>query len=42
MESEGIKAVKQGLSLKAEAAKVARSSSVNIDSDTMGELEKSC
>ena len=42
MESEGIKAVKQGLSLKAEAANRARSSSVNIDSDKMDELEKSC
>jgi DNA-binding transcriptional MocR family regulator len=42
MESEGIKAVKQGLSLVAEAAaKAARTSAIS-DSHTMDELEKSC
>jgi DNA-binding transcriptional regulator LsrR (DeoR family) len=42
MESEGIKAVKQGLGQIAEAANVARSSSAISDSDLMDELEKSC
>ena len=41
MESEGIKAVKKGLGLMA-AAKTARTSLTNSDSDMMEELEKSC
>ncbi len=43
-ESEGIKAVKKGLDLMAEAkaAKVRSSLSVNLDSDPLDELEKSC
>src|SRR5918994_1283335 len=42
MESEGIKAVKEGLGRITEAAKVRSSLSVNLDSDPMDELEKSC
>jgi DNA-binding transcriptional regulator LsrR (DeoR family) len=45
MESEGIKAVKQGHGRMAEAAvaaKTARTSLTNSDSDMMEELEKSC
>ena len=42
MESEGIKAVKQGLGRITEAAKVRSSLSVNLDSDPLDELEKSC
>ena len=42
MESEGIKAVKEGLGRITEAAKVSSSLSVNLDSDPMDELEKSC
>ena len=41
MESEGIKAVKQGRGLMAEA-KTARTLSTVTDSDMMEELEKSC
>ena len=41
MESEGIKAVKQGHGLMAEA-KTARTLSTVTDSDMMDELEKSC
>ena len=44
MESEGIKAVKQGRGLMAEAAKTSRtlSTSTVSDSDMIEELEKSC
>ena len=41
MESEGIRAVKKGLGLMAEAEKVRSSLSVNLDSNPMGELKKS-
>jgi hypothetical protein len=41
MESEGIKAIKEGLGLMAET-KAAKSSSTSVISDTMDELEKSC
>jgi hypothetical protein len=42
IESEGIKAVKEGLGRITEEAKVISSLSVNLDSDPMDELEKSC
>jgi hypothetical protein len=42
MESEGIKAVKEGLGRITEAAKVRSSLSVNLDIDPMDELEESC
>ena len=42
MESEGIKAVKQGLGRITETAKVRSSLSVNLDTDSMDELEESC
>ena len=41
MESEGIKAVKEGLGLMADA-KAARTLSTVTDSNMMEELEKSC
>lgn len=42
MESEGIKAVKEGLGRITEAAKVRSSLSINLESNPMDELEKSC
>ena len=42
MESEGIKAVKEGLGLMAEAKTAGSQLSVNLESDPMDELEKSC